>query len=94
MEEKQSRLAELQEEHKNFMQEVNTLKASKVKEEQKLEAVEKKMHEIQREIPSIQNKVIEIIDFVYVCFSDYLISNICILRSSSFCTKVGKIDFA
>lgn len=39
------------------MQEVNKIKASKLKEEQKLEIVEKKINETKKDVPVINSKV-------------------------------------
>lgn len=57
IDEKQNRYDVLQEERKNFMQEVNKIKASKLKEEQKLEIVEKKINETKKDVPVINSKV-------------------------------------
>lgn len=57
IDEKQARFDKLQEEHKNFMQQVNKIKESKLKDEQKLEIIEKKLNDTKQDIPVVQNKV-------------------------------------
>ncbi len=54
---KQSRYNELQAEHKEFMQRVNKIKASIVKEEQKLETIEKKLSDTNKDVPIVTSKV-------------------------------------
>ena len=39
------------------MQEVNKIKANKLKEEQKLEGIEKKLRESEKDIPLVKHKV-------------------------------------
>ncbi|XKL63421.1 hypothetical protein PGB90_005785 [Kerria lacca] len=57
IDEKQARFDKLQEEHKNFMQQVNKIKESKLKDEQKLEIIEKKLNDTKQDIPVVQNKL-------------------------------------